>query len=92
MASRCSTTHASSLLFFFVLLISIAASPVAAQDEPRVNIARDITIVVSVSISVTVVITVLVCVCAHCGPNLIVRAGKRKPKPKESAGQDHLEV
>ncbi|RYO81754.1 hypothetical protein DL766_010229 [Monosporascus sp. MC13-8B] len=92
MASRCSTTHASSLIFFFLLLISTAATPVAAQGATRVNVARDLLIVVSVAIVVTITVIVLVCVCAHCGPNLIMRAGKRKPKPKEPAGQDRLEV
>ncbi|RYP72918.1 hypothetical protein DL771_003956 [Monosporascus sp. 5C6A] len=84
--------HASSIFSFFVLLISIAATPVAAQNEPRVDVAREITIVAAVTISVTIVVAILICVCAHCGPNLIMRAWRLKPKPKEAIEHDPLEV
>ncbi|RYP81890.1 hypothetical protein DL770_005746 [Monosporascus sp. CRB-9-2] len=96
MANPCSTTHASSLFSFFLLLISIAATPVAAQDVASVNIAREITVVTAVTIAVTIAVTVLVCVCAHCGPNLIMRGWRRKSKPKpepeKPAEHDRLEV
>ncbi|RYP23200.1 hypothetical protein DL767_008883 [Monosporascus sp. MG133] len=97
MAIRCSTTQASSLFTFLLLLISIAATPVAAQDETRVDVARELVVVLGVTIGVTIAITILVCVCAHCGPSLIMRAWRRKPEPEKPepekpAEQDRLEV
>ncbi|RYP50552.1 hypothetical protein DL768_003948 [Monosporascus sp. mg162] len=92
MANRCSTTQASSLFSFLLLWISIAATPVAAQGQASVDVAREITVVVGVSIGVTIGVTILVCVCAHCGPNLIMRAWRRKPEPEKPAENDRLEV